>query len=136
MALSYRWLAPLVLLLATASTSADTTAQNLAKYHRLRQRLVTEFTVVGPGQGESQPAPERMDAIGLMKWGDGTIALGFYLGVLASEHYLLANPARFPGADGGNAGRLAATRSELYHALLALERLDEVADAAFEGCTT
>jgi MYXO-CTERM domain-containing protein len=132
-----RSLAALALILATSSAGADTTTENLAKYHRLRQRLVTEFTVVGPGQGQSQPAPERMDAIGLMKWGDGTIALGFYLGVLASEHHMLSNPARFPGADGGDAGRLATTRDELYHALLALERLDEMADAAFEApCTT
>jgi hypothetical protein len=72
-----------------------------------------------------------------MKWGDGTISLGFYLGVLASEHHMLSNPARFPGADGGDPERLATTRDELYHALRALERLDEMADAAFEApCTT
>jgi hypothetical protein len=99
----------------------------LANYHRLRSRLTSEFTVVGDGPGESQPAPERMDNLGLMKWGDGTIALGFYLGVLATEHYMLAHPARYPGF-GGN---LEATRDELYFALRALERLDEQADAAF-----
>ena len=88
-----------------------------------------EFVSVGPGQGQSQPAPERMDNLGLMKWGDGTIALGFYLGVLATEHYMLSNAALFPGA--GDATQLASTRDELYHALLALERLDSSADAAF-----
>lgn len=113
------------------TAAADTTADNLAKYHRLRDRLVTEFTVVGDGPGDSQPAPERMDGLGLMKWGDGTIALGFYLGVLATEHYLLSHPARFPGADGGDPDRLATTRDELYHALAALDRLDATAEAAF-----
>ncbi len=123
--------------LVGSTALADSTAQNLAKYHHLRERLVTEFTVVGPGQGESQPAPERMDNLGLMKWGDGTIALGFYLGVLATEHHMLSNPARYPGADGGDPNRLAATRDELYHALLALDRLDEMADAAFPSpCST
>jgi hypothetical protein len=116
---------------------ADTTAQNLAKYHRLRQRLDTEFASVGPNQGQSQPAPERTDSAGLMKWGDGTIALGFYLGVLATEEYMLESPATFPGAGGGDAGQLDKTREELYYALLALERLDSSADAAFPApCTT
>lgn len=125
-----------LLITAVGVVRADTTAQNLEKYRRLRQRLVTEFTSVGPDQGQSQPAPERMDGEGRMKWGDGTIALGFYLGVLATEHYMLSNPGKFPGADGGDSSRLATTRNELYHALLALERLDNMADAAFEApCT-
>jgi len=116
---------------------ADTTAQNLDKYHRLRQRLDTEFASVGPNPGQSQPAPERTDSQGLMKWGDGTIALGFYLGVLATEEYMLADSARFPGADGGDSTQLAKTQEELYYALLALERLDTSADAAFPApCTT
>lgn len=109
---------------------ADTTTQNLAKYHRLRARLTSEFTVVGDGPGHSQPCPERMDGLGLMKWGDGTIALGFYLGMLATEHHLLAHPARYPGFGGDLAG----TRDELYYALLALDRLDLQADAAFPEC--
>src|SRR6185436_18955237 len=70
-------------------------------------------------------------------WGDGTIALGFYIGVLATEHYMLSNPAIFPGADEDDAGRLDRTLDELYHALFALERLDLNADASFpEPCTT
>jgi hypothetical protein len=120
-----------------APAHADTTAQNLAKYRRLRQRLVTEFTSVGTAPGQSEPVPERTDSAGLMKWGDETIALGFYLGVLATEHYILSNPATFPGADGGDPSQLAATDEELYDALYALERLDNVADAAFpDPCTT
>lgn len=115
----------------SASARADSTAENLAKYRALRQRLVTDFTSVGPAAGQSEPAPERNDATAWMKWGDGTIALGFYLGVLATEHYLLSNPTRFPGADGGDPNQLARTRDELYYALAALERLDTTADAAF-----
>ena len=124
-------LALLVILALGSAASADSTAENLAKYRHLRQRLVTEFTSVGGGAGQSQPAPERMETIARMKWGDGTISLGYYLGVLATEHYILANPTRFPGANGGDAQQLARTRDELYHALRALERLDDSADAAF-----
>jgi uncharacterized protein (TIGR03382 family) len=127
--------AAIVMLFSATVSHGDTTAQNLDKYYRLRHRLLTDFTSVGPGPGQSQPAPERKD--GWMKWGDGTIALGFYLGVLASEHYMLANPTKFPGADGGDAGQLERTRNELYYALAALERLDNVADAAFPApCNT
>lgn len=129
-------LAFLTVLALGSAASADSTAQNLAKYRHLRQRLVTEFTHVGAGAGDSQPAPERMETIARMKWGDGTIALGYYLGVLATEHYMLANPSRFPGANGGDAQQLGRTRDELYYALRALERLDESADAAFPApCT-
>lgn len=114
----------------TPDARADTTAQNLDKYRALRQRLVAEFVSVGPAPGQSQPAPERFESLGLMKWGDGTIALGFYIGVLATEHYMLTHSVEFPGAAAGLA-QLASTRDELYHALLALERLDHTADAAF-----
>src|SRR5687767_13929210 len=120
--------------LATAQrpdAHADTTAEDLAKYWRLRDRLVTEFTSVGPDPGQSQPAPERNDTHGILIWGDGTIALGFYLGVLATEHHVLTHPDTFAGADAGDASRLDRTLGELYHALLALERLDRVADASF-----
>jgi MYXO-CTERM domain-containing protein len=125
-----------VLLLLASTAGADTTAQNLEKYRALRHRLVTEFVSVGGAQGQSQPAPERMDNLGLMKWGDGTIALGFYLGVLATEHYILAHPSQFPGAAASSSD-LDATDNELYYALLALERLDRDADSAFPApCST
>jgi len=129
-------LAAMTTILALGTAHADTTAQNLDKYRRLRHRLVSDFASVGDGPGQSQPCPERTDAQGLMKWGDGTIALGFYLGVLATEHYILANPSLYPGADGGDANALATDEDELYRALLALERLDNVANAAFPApCT-
>ena len=129
--------AVLVMTVGTGLGHADSTAQNLEKYHSLRNRLITEFSSVGPGPGQSEPAPERTDSTGVMKWGDGTIALGFSLGVLATEHYMLTNPSTFPGADGGDAGQLERTRYELYYALLALERLDRSADAAFDSpCST
>lgn len=124
------------LLMTAPLAHADTTAQNLEKYRSLRRRLVTEFVSVGPARGQSQPAPERMDNLGLMKWGDGTIALGFYIGMLATEHYILSNPLQFPGAASSTTD-ITTTRDELYYALLALERLDRDADAAFPSpCST
>ncbi|HTR56197.1 MAG TPA: MYXO-CTERM sorting domain-containing protein [Kofleriaceae bacterium] len=126
-----------ILTVLARPVAADTTQQDLAKYLRLRDRLVGEFVTVGTGQGQSEPAVERTDSVALLKWADATIALGWYIGVLATEHYMLANPAVFPGADGGDSTRLDTTRTELYDALLAAERLDNVANAAFPApCTT
>jgi hypothetical protein len=117
------------LLIVPASASADTTTQNVAKYHALRARLVTDFVHVGSGPGGSEPADVRSDAQGFIKWADNTIRLGWYIGVLASEYYLSQHAAEFPNAKGSED-----TLSELYLALLAMERLDLDADAAFPEC--
>jgi MYXO-CTERM domain-containing protein len=132
-----RGIAPFLLVLALVLDArparAQTTAQNLAKYHALRARLLKDFTVVGEAAGNSQPADVRDDGEKFIKWADSTIRLGWYLGVLATEHHLYAHPELYPGA-----APLApeATLTELHHALLALERIDRVADAAFPApCT-
>jgi uncharacterized membrane protein YgcG len=124
-------------LLAVASiagvhaAAASTTQENLAKYTKLRQRMTTQFMVVGEGPGESQPAHERNDAQGFIKWADSTINLGWYMGVLASEYHLRSHLGVYPGADGGDANAASKTLDELYDALFAMERLDRVADASF-----
>jgi MYXO-CTERM domain-containing protein len=126
--------AALAITLASSSVHAQTTQQNLGKYHQLRERLLTEFTEVGGAPGQSQPADVRDDGEGFIKWADSTIRLGWYLGVLATEHHLYTNPAHFPGAAPTGPE---ATLDELYYALLALERLDQVADASFPPpCTS
>ena len=122
------------LFLAVSAMSApsfgQSTEKNLAKYVRLRQRLLDEFTVIGDGPGESQPAVQRHDTNGYIKWADSTISLGWYIGVLATEQYILSHSELFPGADGGDSSKLVATRAELGHALGAMERLDQVAETA------
>jgi hypothetical protein len=124
----------LAVALAAPSAQAQTTADNLGKYHQLRARLLTEFTQVGSSAGQSQPADLRDDEEGFIKWADSTIRLGWYLGVLATEHHLYTHPAQFPGAAPAGPE---ATLDELHDALLALERLDEVADASFPPpCTS
>jgi hypothetical protein len=124
--LALAWL--VAILIATPPASAQTTAENLAKYHALRARLLTEFSVPGDAPGESQVADVRDDGEGFIKWADSTIRLGWYIGVLATEHHLYENPELYPGAL---PFAPEATLDELHDALLALERLDRVADAAF-----
>src|SRR5262245_48691721 len=118
----------LAISIVSGTAFAQSTADNLTKYHALRKRLTTEFGVVGTGPGQSQPGQERHDGQGWLKWGDSTIYLGYYIGTLASEHYILTHSSEFPGADGGQSNAAAATKTELYDALFALERLDKVAD--------
>jgi MYXO-CTERM domain-containing protein len=118
-------------MLLALPASAQSTADNLEKYWALRTRQQTELTVIGDGPGQGQPATERNVTAGFIRWADSTIRLGWYIGVLATEHHMLTHPEQFPGADQGDSGRAAATLDELYYALRAMERLDEVADAAF-----
>ncbi|MCC6216746.1 MAG: hypothetical protein IT376_17940 [Polyangiaceae bacterium] len=114
-------------LLVSGGAAAATTAENAAKYQALRTRLAAEFIVVGDEPGESQPADERKENEGIIRWSDSTIGLGWYLGMLATEHHLLTHPDEFPGMPGDPD----ATLDELYYALRAMERLDFVADASF-----
>lgn len=126
----------LALLIAGAASapcaSAQTTAENVAKYDSLRDRLNREFIILGEAQGEGMPAHIRHDDLGYIRWADATVDLGWYIGVLATEHALLNAPARFPGL-----GRdVSQTEDELYFALAAMERLDRVANAVFDApCT-
>ncbi len=124
---------PLALLMVLSASFAfgQTTPDNLAKYWRLRQRLTTEFLTIGGAQGQSEPAQERHEQQGFIKFGDTTLVLGWYLGVLATEYELVREGPRFPGFDRGNPAQLNATLDELYYALLAMERLDETAESAF-----
>lgn len=137
----FRFLAALAIagaaLCSTSITEGATTQENFAKYTRLRQRLKTDFMVVGEGAGKSVPAEVRHDAQGWIKWADATINHGFYLGILATEYAMRTSSAYFPGVDGGDANAVGKTLDELYLALAAMERLDHVADAAFPGpCAT
>ncbi|MBK7582513.1 MAG: hypothetical protein IPI67_20240 [Myxococcales bacterium] len=66
----------LAALLFSATASAATTAENAAKYQALRARLASEFIVVGDAPGMSQPADERIEPQGIIRWSDSSIGLG------------------------------------------------------------
>lgn len=115
---------------------ADSTVENLDKYAALRLRLDEEFVAEGEGPGHAMPAHERVDDEGLVRWADASIRLGWYIGLLATEHHMLQHPDQFPGFDSALPSGVDVDE-QLYYALLALERLDEVADASFPPpCTT
>lgn len=110
---------------------AQNLEQNLAKYWQYRHKLVTQYMLVGDGQGYSLPASYINPGVERMKWSDNTIWLGWYLGTLATEYELLHN-ARYQGYAGADSvSRRQENLNELYYALKALIRLDSTAETSF-----
>lgn len=104
--------------------NAQSNQTNLDKYWHYRYRLVNYFMVVGDGQGESLPADVRnLWGNGLLNWGETPRYLGWYIGVLATEYRLLANNGQWQALE--------QTKKELYYALKALERLDNIAETLY-----
>ncbi len=104
---------------------------NLEKYWSYRARFLNEFIQVGDQQGMSMPATRKDTIQQLQVWGDNTIMLGWYMSMLATEHYLLSNQQKFSGYDNNDTAALTATENELYYALKGLRRLDETAEISF-----
>lgn len=122
--------------------SGQTAQDDLNKYWNYRARFLGEdsnggFISVGPEQGQSIPASgrniecdclrdwflinsksERREGNGIMKWGDATIYLSYYMAMLAMEY----NNLKAAGVS------TLSTRRELYFALKAYERLDSLAE--------
>jgi len=121
---------------------AQTPEENLEKYWNYRERLVgtkgqAGFVSVGLEQGCSVPASERYPVAdcqydwylnhnncdkhqgkGRLHWGDGTVYLGYYIAVLALEYANLERAKQSTDA----------VAQELWYALLAVERLDSLAE--------
>jgi hypothetical protein len=98
---------------------AQTNKQNLEKYWKYRERLVSDFLVIGPDAGQSIPAGIRnLYNGGALHFGDAPVYLGYYLGVLATEYRLLQE----------NGQSTDASLTELYYALEAINRLDVKAE--------
>lgn len=106
-----------------AQNLKESEAQSLQnKYDYYRLKLTNDFLVVGSNQGESIPLSIRNRWGGNeATWGDATIYLGWYLGVLGTEHQLLSHSE--------NETKLNSNLRELYYAMWALQRLDLIAES-------
>lgn len=112
-----------------------TEAQNLQKYWYYRERLVNDYLIIGDFHGGSIPAARRIPinnpqvegpcvaTQNILEWGDATISLGWYIGVLATEWKLLSDR----GED------VSKTTEELYYALRAFNRIDEEFEYYWSG---
>ena len=96
----------------------------VAKYQDYRTILDRSFMSVGRGPCQTLAADARTDS--QLHFGDATIFLGWFIGVLATEYHLLASGLMSPPC-------LNPRRSlrELGFALRALERLKKTAATAF-----
>lgn len=106
------------------------------RYWMNRNRLKTQFLKIGLDSGNSIPASRLYHGNGV-NWSDGTLHLGWYIGTLATEFYLLSIGrlpvySGFPNEDIQTANdALKIVQQELYFALMALERLDKSAESSF-----
>ncbi len=105
------------------SSPAQTRDINLEKYWRFRERL-KNFVVPGDCFGCSLPAAKR-SGTDFIDWSDATIHLGYYIGMLATEHKLLTLHNQSPQ-------RIQETEKELFYAIEAINRLDLWAEYRWE----
>ena len=96
------------------------------KYKNYRSRLKAEFLIVGEDSGCSLPADARKTES--IHFGDATVFLGWYIGILATEHFLLQKSLL-----DSTIIDISDTEKELYFTLKALERLMTTAPDAFNG---
>lgn len=109
----------LALLMLTEFTHIEAQSpdkENLQKYWMARHRQKQHYLVVGDKAGHSIPAGFYNKKDSMSHYGDGTIRLGWYISILATEFKLL----ELYGQD------VTSTAEELYYALKAIERLDSV----------
>jgi hypothetical protein len=107
----------------SAAAAAQTASINLQKYWRFREKL-KNFVVTGDCFGCSIPS-EKRTGDDIIEWSDATIHLGYYIGLLATEHRLLTiynQPVE----------RIKETERELFYALEAINRLDRYAEFGWE----
>ncbi len=95
------------------------------KYERYRAILKNSFLVVGEGQGHSLPADARNAEY--LHFGDATLFLGWYTGILSTEYYLLSKKLIKTKALNANE-----TLEELFFAISALSRLIDTAMDSFK----
>jgi hypothetical protein len=106
---------------------SQTSTDNHRKYWYYKTRLNNDFVLVGTGPGKSLPFSTRAWASSgtnaNLEIGDGTSILGYYIAMLATEYYLLAQ----------NSQNTNTVKHELFCALDAINRLDYRADSAYGG---
>lgn len=113
--------------------------RNVAKYWNYRDKLRKNFIKVTTAQGGCLPVQEILEfqaevdgeagTARLGHWGDATLKLGWYIGVLSTELHMLTSLTNSGNAkqfvEYGGPGRLHNVKVELYCSMLALERLDQ-----------
>ncbi|MFT5227128.1 MAG: hypothetical protein ACI9EV_000254, partial [Urechidicola sp.] len=121
----------LAFFLLSTFVNAQTLGLNQSKYWDYRAELKTHFVKIGEGKGKSIPAEYFNPKKGRLHWGDGTMALGWYIGVLATEYHLSSKKGYVETGEGKEIDPVQ-TLLELSNALLAVDRLDRKAEPFFD----
>ncbi len=111
--------------------NAQTLGLNQAKYWDYRKTLKERYVDIGKGKGKSIPAEYFNPKKGRLHWGDGTMALGWYLGILATEYHISTKKGYISNGEGKEIDPKQ-TLIELSYALKALDRLDLNAETFFD----
>lgn len=116
----------------TYTTEAN---RNIARYWNYRDKFRKEFMKLTTDQGGCLPAEEIIEYAGangpekMGHWGDATIKLGWYMGVLSTELHMLNKLSKSGKTkefvEYGGPNRAHNATVELYCALMALERVDQ-----------
>jgi len=104
---------------------------NQSKYWDYRKELKDRYLLIGEGKGKSIPAEYFNPKKGRLHWGDGTMALGWYIGILATEYHLSSKKGYLETGE-YKAIDPVQTLLELSHALAAVDRLDLAAEPFFD----
>ncbi len=123
-----------VMFMFCALIFAQTDDLNQKKYWKFRNNFRRDFIKIGPSEGESIPIATRRPIAckdnagdgpnkGTVRWGDGMIFQGHYIGFLATEYALLKKR----NLD------VTSTLNELYYALNAINRSDLKAELFISG---
>ncbi len=116
------------------SSFAQSFQDNLDKYWSYRDRLTTDFMVVGEEEGKSLPALYRDTATNELGYAETPVWHGWYMATLALEYHLLTN--NYPDYDNGIPNALDNTKEELGLALRSTIRLDETGETDYYWPTT
>lgn len=111
--------------------SAQTKYLNQVKYWKYRQDFKERFVYMGEGNSKSLPIIYRRERDKLITYGDATLELGWYMGMLATEYHISSKKMYLPVTEyEGNDP--AQTLVELYYALRCFDRLDEKAEPFYD----
>lgn len=106
---------------------AQTKYLNQVKYWKYRTDFKENFIYIGEGKSRSLPVIYRRDKDRLITFGDATIELGWYMGMLATEYYISSKKMYLPVSEYEPLDP-AETLVELYYALKCFDRLDKIAE--------
>ena len=122
-------------LIIVISCIGQTKYLNQVKYFDFRKDFSENWIYVGEGQSKSLPCSERDTVEKVMRFGDSTIELGWYIGLLATEYHITSKRMYLPVSE-HQPQPAPQILIELYYALKCFDRLDKYAEEYYNQDST